>query len=75
MNSYRDPRPRIIGLLAVTFGSHEIDGRIKSSEIHQGHDIHAFYRLGKDHSKVIHVQGYLGLSNEREMHVWARLMT
>lgn len=43
-------------------------------EIHQGHDIHAFYHLLKSPSKVIHVQGYPGMSNQEGMRVWARLM-
>lgn len=43
-------------------------------ELHQGHDVHAFYRLQKDPTKVIHLQGYPGMSNENQAHVFARLM-
>ena len=43
-------------------------------DLHQSHDIHAFYRLSEDPTKVIHVQGYPGMSNEEEARVWARMM-
>ena len=39
-----------------------------------GHDIHAFYRLRKQPSSVVHVQGYPGFSTSTEARVLARLM-
>jgi len=47
---------------------------IAELELHQGHDVHAFYRLSHNPSKVIHVQGYAGMSTESKARVWARLM-
>jgi hypothetical protein len=47
---------------------------VKSEVVEGGHDIHAFYRLVKDPSKVIHVQGYPGMSTEKNCMVSARLM-
>lgn len=43
-------------------------------ELYQGHDVHAFYRLLSDPSKVIHVQGYPGMSDENQARVFARMM-
>jgi len=42
--------------------------------LHQGRDVHAFYRLAKDPTKVIHVQGYPGMSTDKQARVWARMM-
>ncbi len=44
-------------------------------KIHQGHDVHAFYRvLPRITREVVHVQGYPGMSTESEARVFARLM-
>jgi len=50
------------------------DRGVAQLELHQGHDIHAFYRLSKSPSKVIHVQGYPGMSSPEQARVWARMM-
>ena len=55
-------------------GVHYKEKGVADLDLHQGHDIHAFYRLCKDLSKVIHVQGYPGLSSDEKTHIWARLM-
>lgn len=47
---------------------------VATFNIHQGHDVHAFYRLPRNTENLVHVQGYPGMSNEREMRVYARLM-
>ena len=43
-------------------------------ELHQGHDVHAFYRLSHEPSKVIHLQGYPIMSSAENARVWARMM-
>jgi hypothetical protein len=43
-------------------------------ELHPNQDVHAFYRLSHNKSKVIHVQGYPGMSDENGAMVWARMM-
>ncbi|MDP3026777.1 MAG: hypothetical protein Q8N63_03645 [Nanoarchaeota archaeon] len=44
-------------------------------KIHQGNDVHAFYRiLPRQTKEVVHVQGYPGMSTKSEMRVFARLM-
>ena len=43
-------------------------------ELHQSNDVHAFYRLFKNPSKVIHIQGYPGLSSTYKAIVLARMM-
>ncbi|KYK26712.1 hypothetical protein AYK26_07175 [Euryarchaeota archaeon SM23-78] len=55
-------------------GRHYKERGVVEPDIHQGHDVHAFYRLSKEPSQVIHVQGYPGLSDEKGMYVWARLL-
>ena len=42
--------------------------------LHTRHDIHAFYRFLREPNKVVHLQGYPGMSSEQEARVWARLM-
>jgi len=53
---------------------HYKDRGVAVMEIIQGHDVQAFYRLSQDPSRVVHVQGYPGMSTDKEMRVWARLM-
>lgn len=55
-------------------GKHFEERDIASLELHESHDVHAFYRITKDPSKVIHVQGYPGLSSTKGVMVWARMM-
>jgi len=44
-------------------------------KIHQGHDVHAFYRiLPRQTKEVVHVHGYPCISTKSEMRVFARLM-
>ena len=50
------------------------DRGLAEFELHHDHDVHAFYRLTSDSSRVIHVQGYPGMSSETEARVWAREM-
>ena len=63
-----------IGELFREVGEHFEEKGIAEYELHQHHDTHAFYRLSKDRSKVIHVQGYPGMSSLIKARVWARLM-
>ena len=55
-------------------GEHYVEKGLASLEIRQGHDMHAFYRLSQEPSKVIHVQGYPGLSSNEEARVAARII-
>ena len=55
-------------------GDHYARRGVAELDLRQGHDVHAFYRLSEDPSRVIHVQGYPGLSDEGGTLVWARLM-
>ncbi len=50
---------------------------IASLELNQGHDVHAFYWLIPYECKpikVVHVQGYPGMSTDDKARVFARLM-
>ena len=60
--------------LLVSLGEDCLIGKIFGTSIHPDKDIHAFYRLSKDPSKVIHVQAYPEMSNEIEARVFARMM-
>lgn len=66
-------RERITEVLEIVATNYK-DKNIATSEIYQGHDVHAFYRLTANPNQVVHVQGYPGLSNDDQMAVWARLM-
>ncbi len=55
-------------------GKHYAELGLAGTYLHQGHDVHAYYRLFEDNSKVIHVQGYPGMSDKNRARVWARLM-
>lgn len=65
-------RSKITALLQEV-GDHYTESNVAELDLHQGHDVHAFYRLSADPSKVIHVQGYPGMSSDEEARVWARL--
>ncbi|MBI4020429.1 MAG: hypothetical protein HY367_03790 [Candidatus Aenigmarchaeota archaeon] len=60
--------------LFTNVGIDYIEAGIATFELHDGHDVHAFYRLIKEPGKVIHVQGYPGMSVGEKARVWARLM-
>ena len=47
---------------------------IAGFEMFDEHDIHAYYRPFKDMTRVVHVQGYPGMSDDKEFQVHARLM-
>jgi hypothetical protein len=70
----RDIKKDIIELFMNVGKDYLNNGLLKEAEIKRGSDIHAFYRLSRNPSQVIHVQGYPGLSNDNEARVWARLM-
>jgi len=66
-------RGRISALLNEV-GNHYQKRGVAELYLHQGHDIHAFYRLSHDPTKVIHVQVYPGMSTEDGAIVYARMM-
>jgi hypothetical protein len=67
-------RERITSLLSATGRVLENRRRIiDGCEIHQGHDIHAYYQLLIG-NQALHVQAYPGMSNENEMMIMARVM-
>ena len=64
-----------IDLLLNEVGLHYTHrGVVSTTEYHSSHDVHAFYTLAADPSRVIHVQGYPGLSSENRARVRARMM-
>lgn len=67
---YREKISRVLSEV----GAHYRERGVAELELHQGHDVHAFYRLTADPSRAIHVQGYPGMSSEEKMKVAARLM-
>ncbi len=68
-----DNRGRVTAVL-VEAGRNYKEKVLATTEIHIAHDIHAFYRLTADRSKVVHVQAYPGMSSENEMKIMARMM-
>ena len=66
-------RERILCLF-LEAGDHYLGRGSAELNLYQDNDVHAFYRLTADPSKVVHVQGYPGMSSEEKMHVWARLV-
>lgn len=64
----------MITALLLDVGKHFQEWGVASLDLHQGHDVHAFYQLFHDPSKVIHVQGYPGMSSDLEARFWARMM-
>lgn len=70
MNNLRDK----ITALFEEVGKHYREKGLAESEVHQGHDVHAFYRLSQNPARVIHVQGYPGMSSDERARVWARMM-
>ena len=71
---YRELHREKITRLFQEVGERYAERGAAELNLHQGHDVHAFYRISKDPSKVIHVQGYPGMSSEEKARVWARLM-
>lgn len=66
-------KDKLIDLLTKT-GEDFAAQKLVEYELIEGHDIHAFYRLCKNPSKVIHVQGYPGIGDEKEIMISARMM-
>ena len=65
---------KIIPLFMKVAEDYFREQKIEEFSIHQEHDIHAFYRLSNEPSKVIHVQGYPGMSTGNETRISARIM-
>lgn len=55
-------------------GEHYRKKGVAELDLYQKRDIHAFYRLSQVLTKVIHVQGYPGLSSDHKAIVLARIM-
>lgn len=70
----RENYRRKITALFTEVGVHFQERGVATPVLHQEHDVHAFYRLSKDASRVVHVQGYPGLSSEQQAVVLARLI-
>lgn len=66
-------RTEITDILLEVGVDYQNKGVISDLEIIQGHDVHAFYRFKKRPNRVVHVQGYPGMSNSEKMYVSARL--
>lgn len=67
-------RMKIIGLLEEV-GRKLYRDHLAELEIHPAaQDVQAFYRSLREPDKVMHVQGYPGLSTDNHAVVWARLM-
>lgn len=60
----------VLGLVCLDYE----DKDLASWESHSLHDLHAFYRPKANPKVTVHVQAYPGMSNDKEMRVWARLM-
>jgi hypothetical protein len=63
-----------IAAVLVEVGRHYEERRVAELDLHQDNDLHAFYRLTTDPSKVLHVQTYPGLSTDEIMVVRPRMM-
>ncbi|MFQ5475201.1 MAG: hypothetical protein ACE5DM_05180 [Candidatus Nanoarchaeia archaeon] len=50
------------------------NGDVESYRLRRGSDIHAFYQMAGQ-SKMIHMQGYPGMSDEEEMTLWGRVVS
>ena len=71
----RTIRMQRISSLFSSFGSVLLgEGRISELEVYQKHDVHAFYRLASNPDEVVHVQGYPGMSTNRQATILARVM-
>ena len=60
--------------LLTYVGDHYTAANKITYELHLDSDVHAFYRPTADPSKVIHVQGYPGMSSNELAKMRARLM-
>lgn len=77
LHAYHKTREQLrekITQLFTEVGEHYKSKGTAELDLHQGHDVHAFYRLAQDQQKVVHVQGYPGFSTEEQTRVFARLM-
>ena len=68
-----EPRQIIIDLFTELGKKYLTKNIAASFELNEGHDIHAFYRLANNPDRVIHLQGYPGLSEEDSIYLSARL--
>jgi hypothetical protein len=60
--------------LLLSVGDNLRTKNLVNSEVIRENDVHAFYRLVKNPSKVIYVRGYTGISNEKNALISARMM-
>ncbi|MBW2982289.1 hypothetical protein KY343_05400 [Candidatus Woesearchaeota archaeon] len=67
-------RTRITAVLAEVGYRYEELRSVAVLEMYQGHDVHAFYILTSDPSRVVHVQAYPEMSSDRKMSLMARLI-
>jgi hypothetical protein len=73
MKVISEPREEIESIFRELYNKHK-GISFEGHEIHSAHDIQAFYQLIQHPAQIIHVQGYPGMSNQKEMRVWARMM-
>ncbi|PIN99845.1 hypothetical protein COT72_04635 [archaeon CG10_big_fil_rev_8_21_14_0_10_43_11] len=55
-------------------GNDYLQYNVADPMVYQSHDVHAFYHLTTDLTKVVHVQGYLDMSSDKKARVLARLL-
>lgn len=67
-------REKMIRLLSEVGTDFMNDNDVKSFELINAHDVHAYYRLERETDKVVYVQGYPGMSSYHLARVWGRLM-
>src|SRR3989344_8109799 len=68
-----DARKMVIGLFFATMA--ELAPYSRSILIHRNeHDIHMYIYPKSDYGKIVHVQGYPGMSNKEEARVYGRVM-
>ncbi len=67
-------REKMIRLLSEVGTDFMKDNYVKSFELINAHDLHAYYRLERESDKVVYVQGYPGMSTDSMARVWGRLM-
>ncbi|MFQ6009547.1 MAG: hypothetical protein ACE5J7_00265 [Candidatus Aenigmatarchaeota archaeon] len=71
----KEPRERINSLLNSLGHYYCKLGIVIDFHSHNEHDVHFFYELKKDPTKVMHIQGYPGLEcSEGKVNIWARVM-
>lgn len=70
----REANSQKLTKLLEEIGKDFSEREVATMELHHGHDIHAFYQLNADSKKVIHLQAYPGMSNDKQARVYARMM-